>query len=101
MSIDKTKKYFRQRIPNFVSGYDAFEVNVDGIHDVLNIEWVKKWESDPEFHCWALGSDGHLMFMAKYNSSTDKCEYWWCVGTLYGFDSSDIMLPNADDLRSR
>ena len=64
-----SKKKFIERRPNYFSGFEDSEYEVDNFNQVLEIPFVKKFSENPKFHSYAvsvninddlsIGDEGH------------------------------------------
>lgn len=96
---------FREYRPNYFSGYDNKEIEVVSLKDIFEIEFVKNFSKDPNFHCYAVSygsvyqnekSPDHLMGLFKHDKDSGKCSEWWVIG--YLIDFQEIDLPKYEEL---
>ena len=81
----------KQHIPNFVSGFDPVTQNFETLEELLDIDFVKQWSGDNDFHQFSIGPYGdrwHLM--AEQNNG----KRWWVVGYITGIVKDDLHLPD-------
>jgi hypothetical protein len=81
----------KQHIPNFVSGIDPVTQNFETLEELLNIDFVKQWGDDEDFHQFSIGPYGdrwHLM--VEQNNG----ERWWVLGYITDIVRDELNLPN-------
>ncbi len=79
--------------PNFFSGFQQEENHFSNTKELLNIEWVKNFSNDNEFHRFSLSRDKdkyggkpqHTL-MAEINNGFE----WWVVAMIRDEDISGI-----------
>ena len=79
--------------PNFFSGFEQSKNDFNTTEELLNIEWVKSFKEDPNFHQFSITRDesGILdkpqhTLMAEYENGFK----WWVVAFIRDKDISGI-----------
>jgi hypothetical protein len=81
----------KQHIPNFVSGFDPVIQNFKTLEELLDIDFVKQWSADEDFHQFSIGPyDSRWHLMAEQNNG----KRWWVVGYIIGIVRDELNLPD-------
>jgi hypothetical protein len=96
--IEPKKKFkITQYRPAFFSGFENEKVEFDTIEELLNIDFVKGWSTDPGFFQYSLSYDicwdSQLKLMVEFKNES-KME-WWVIGFISADSYDEIinMLP--------
>ncbi len=62
--------------------------NIDTLAELLEVDWVKTWSLDDDFHQYSLNqlSPGNSALVAEYNEG----RRWWVVGYMDVTDIKDL-----------
>lgn len=80
----------KQYRPNFFDGFEKNESHFSSTDELLEIDWVKNFTNDDNFHRFSLsrdkrGTHNHTL-MAEYNDGFE----WWVVAFINEEDISGI-----------
>lgn len=96
--IEPKKKFkITQYRPAFFSGFENEKVEFDTVEELLNIDFVKGWSTDPGFFQYSLSYDirwdSQLKLMAEFKNE-NKME-WWVIGFISADNYDEVihMLP--------
>lgn len=109
-----SKKKFIERIPNYFSGFEDSEYEVDNFKQVLEIPFVKKFSEHPTFYSYAVSVDINknlsrddenyykmdLMVMNNWDDEYNGCKEWWVIGHLSGFIMYETKLKKWEDIKA-
>jgi hypothetical protein len=95
-----SKFRIKRRYPNYVSGFEETENEVDTIEELKEIDWVKKMINNPNHHSLAIDKEERrddiphsLMTVTHYDEEYGGCKLHWVVGYIWGDDVDDLGLP--------
>jgi hypothetical protein len=85
--------HFKQHYPNFCEGFESEEKDFETIEELKEIETIKRWMADRDFHRLSLSSTYRPEFsqhclMAELNGGKN----WWVIGYL----KDAVDLPKFD-----
>jgi len=73
---------FTEHRPGFVSGFENHSYEFETKEELLDIEYIKQWANDSEFHRFSIRKDysdvpgkEHVLI-----AEIDKGQEWWRVG---------------------
>jgi hypothetical protein len=89
-------KGFIQHVPSMVSGVDAVYLETDKWEDILEFEFVQRFNKYGPFGI-TDDTTPMLMSLSELNNETGKYKSWWVVGYLKGFTPDEIPLDNYRD----
>ena len=69
--------------PAFFEGFENHIVEVDSKDELLDIEFVKGFKENPDFHRYSLSTN---KLMAEYKNG----EEWWVVAFLENYEGIDL-----------
>lgn len=109
-----SRKKFIERRPNYFSGFEDSEYEVENFEQVLEIPFVKKFSENPRFHSYAVSVDINknlsrddenyykmdLMVMNDWDDEYNGCKEWWVIGHLPGFIMYETKLKKWEDIRA-
>ena len=109
-----SKKKFIERRPNYFSGFEDSEYEVDNFNQVLEIPFVKKFSENPKFHSYAVSVNINddlprddenyykmdLMAMYDWDDEYNGCKQWWVIGHLPGFIMYETKLKGWEDIKA-
>ena len=109
-----SKKKFIERRPNYFSGFEDSEYEVDNFEQVLEIPFVKKFSEHPTFHSYAVSVDINknlsrddenyykmdLMVMNNWDDEYNGCKEWRVIGHLPGFIMYETKLKKWEDIKA-
>ena len=75
----------RQHIPNFFSGFEPQEAEVDSLEELQALEFIQRWTIEPSFYRFSIERNYHPetqthLLMAEM----DQGKKWWVVAYLSG-----------------
>jgi hypothetical protein len=108
------KKKFIERRPNYFSGFEDGEYEVETFDEVLEIPFVKGFSENKNFYSYAvsvnidnnLSRDDEnyyrmdLMVMNDWDDEYNGCKGWWVIGHLPGFIMYETKLKKWEDIKA-
>ena len=67
----------RQHVPTYVDGYEAKQVEVNSVQELLGLPWVKAWADHCENAQFCV--DGNTLLV---DGIKDGKRWWWVIGYL-------------------
>lgn len=84
--------HYRQHRPAYFEGFENEEGNVPNLEQLLKIDFINNFSTDPNFHRYSLGSSietptGFMItLMAEYKEGFE----WWVVAYLWPQDREEL-----------
>jgi hypothetical protein len=84
----------KQHIPNWASGKASSE-KFGNLNELLKIDWVARWEENPEFYQFSLSKKENACSQYKYFLMVElkNGSEWWVVGYISGANIDRLALP--------
>lgn len=84
----------RQHIPNFFTGFEPVEAEINSLEELVGLEFIERWTNDPGFYRFSLERDYHRQSQTHLlMGELDAGKRWYVVAYLTGEPSVLRHLP--------
>jgi len=106
-----SKFTIRRRFPNYFSGFEETEHEVENRQDLESIDWVANAFNLDQTYSLAISTSEpnewrpddplvhSLMTVTNYDEKFGGCRGWWVIGYIIGDNAEELDLPEWTDLK--